>query len=178
MHRRAKAECEIPASMFITSNDPTGKKTIQAIENAYLFARYDIHRAATHNKGIMNGIDPVVIATGNDWRAVEASAHSWAAHQGSYRSMSYWKVVREDTLYGCLELPIPVGTVGGVTKLHPFAKLALKMLGNPNAQKLARIMVSVGLAQNLSALRALSVEGIQSGHMRMHTKNLELQKNI
>ena len=175
--RRAKAECEIPASAFKTEQDPTGLKTIQKIEQAYQFARYDIFRAATHNKGIMNGIDPVVIATGNDWRAVEASAHAWAAHDGMYKSMSYWKVIRDDVLYGCLDLPIPVGTVGGVTKLHPLAKVSLKLLKNPGAQKLAGILACVGLAQNLSAMRALSVEGIQSGHMRMHAKNIEMQKN-
>ncbi len=147
---------------------------VDRIEKAYLFAFYDVFRATTNNKGIMNGIDPVLIATGNDWRAVEAGAHAWASLSGTYKPLAVWSKTPSGDLHGVLELPMAVGVVGGVTKLHPTAQAALKIMGNPNAQELAQIVVATGLAQNLSALRALASEGIQRGHMGLHQKNLEL----
>lgn len=171
--RTARAECLIPASAF-DSVEFRGADVVDRIEKAYLFAYYDVHRAATNNKGIMNGIDPVVIATGNDWRAVEAGAHSWASLSGTYKPLAVWRKTLTGDLHGVLEMPMAVGVVGGVTKLHPTAQAALRVLGNPNAAELAQVIVATGLAQNLSALRALASEGIQRGHMSLHRKNLEL----
>lgn len=175
--RTAGASCVIPASAF-KRPEVDGLSVVKAIEKAYLFAYYDIHRATTNNKGVMNGIDPVVIATGNDWRAIEAGAHASCVKDGTYRPMASWRVDSNGNLHGHIEMPFSVGTVGGVTKLHPTAKTALKILGNPSARFLAEIAVSVGLAQNLSALRALASEGIQKGHMGLHQKNLELLAKI
>jgi hydroxymethylglutaryl-CoA reductase len=171
--RTARAECIVPHTA-LDSAEFRGLDVVDRIEKAYLFAFYDIHRAATNNKGIMNGIDPVVIATGNDWRAVEAGAHSWAAISGSYKPLAVWKKTPSGDLHGVLELPMAVGVVGGVTRLHPAAQTALKVLGEPSAAELAQIIVATGLAQNLSALRALASEGIQRGHMGLHQKNLDL----
>lgn len=171
--RLAKARCVIPASAF-NSKEYDGNDVVRRIEQAYLFAYYDPYRAATHNKGVMNGIDPVVIATGNDWRAVEAGAHAYCSRSGTYRPMTSWRVNEQGELEGSIEIPLAVGTVGGVTKLHPTAQAALRVLGNPTSQALAEIIVAVGLAQNLSALRALASEGIQKGHMGLHQKNLSL----
>lgn len=140
---------------------------------AALFAELDPYRAATHNKGVLNGIDPVVIATGNDWRAVEAGVHAYAARSGQYRSIATWKM-RGNDLVGNLTAPIAVGTVGGVTRLHPTAQLCLRILGVEKADSLARIMAAVGLVQNLGALKALTTEGISKGHMRLHISNLLL----
>ena len=122
----------------------------------------------------MNGIDPVVIATGNDWRAVEAGAHSFAAKGGQYRSMTQWRLDDEGFLCGRLELPMQVGVLGGVTRLHPMAKFSLRLMGVSRGGDLARVILAVGLAQNLGALRALATEGIQKGHMRLHQRNMEL----
>lgn len=152
----------------------SGEQAARGIEAAWEFAFLDPYRAATHNKGTMNGIDPVVIATGNDWRAVEAGCHAYAARDGQYRPMTTWQVSGEGYLEGHLELPIAVGTVGGVTRLHEGAQSALKLMGNPNSQRLSSIIGAVGLAQNLSALRALACEGIQKGHMALHERNLEM----
>ncbi len=171
--RLAKAECVIPASAFETKKF-AGEEIVKGIENAYLFARHDVYRATTHNKGVMNGIDPVVIATGNDWRAVEAGAHAWCCRKGVYQPMTKWYQNNDGDLVGSIELPMAVGTVGGVTKLHPTDQAAIKLLGNPSASGLAEIIVATGLAQNLSALRALASEGIQKGHMGLHQRNLEL----
>lgn len=173
--RLAQAECRIPAEAF-AGGPLSGKEVVRRIVSAYRFAEIDPYRATTHNKGVMNGIDPVVIATGNDWRAVEAGAHAYTAQTGRYLPMTKWSSDDGQVLTGKIKLPMSVGTVGGVTKLHPVAQAALKILGLPSAQELAEIIVSVGLAQNLSALRALSSEGIQRGHMSLHQKNLELQK--
>jgi hydroxymethylglutaryl-CoA reductase len=126
----------------------------------------------------MNGIDPVVVVTGNDWRAVEAGVHAYAARDGRYRSVSRWEQEGDGTLVGDLEVPLQVGIVGGVTRLHPTARFALRLMGVTSAQHLARIMVAVGLAQNLGALRALATEGIQKGHMRLHARNLALAKAL
>jgi hydroxymethylglutaryl-CoA reductase len=171
--RLAKAECLVKKEALHTQGFD-GTEVVERIVKAYEFAYYDPYRAATHNKGIMNGIDPVVIATGNDWRAVEAGAHAWAARSGRYLPMTKWSRTSNGDLHGELEIPMAVGVVGGVTKLHPTAQAALRLLGSPDAQNLAQIIVAVGLAQNLSALRALASEGIQRGHMSLHSKNLDL----
>jgi len=168
--RLAKAFCAIPSELFDGPN-LDGAAVIEGIASAYRFAWADPWRAATHNKGTMNGIDPVAIATGQDWRAIEAGAHAWAARDGQYRSLTTWKV-RDGVLHGAIELPMQVGTVGGTLKTHPTVAANLKILGNPRARALAGIMVSVGLAQNLGALRALATEGIQHGHMRMHARHV------
>jgi hydroxymethylglutaryl-CoA reductase len=132
----------------------------------------DPYRAATHNKGIMNGIDAVVVATGNDWRSVEAGAHAFAARNGAYTSLSRWWLNARGDLAGSLEVPLALGTVGGGTRAFPAAAAALKILGVAGAGELAEIAVCVGLAQNLSALRALAAEGIQSGHMALHARQI------
>jgi hydroxymethylglutaryl-CoA reductase len=134
----------------------------------------DPYRAATHNKGIMNGIDAVVMATGNDWRAIEAGAHSYAAHGGSYTSLSTWGKNEQGDLIGSLELPMAVGTIGGATKVHPAARAALKLMGVSSGNELAQVIVSVGLAQNLAAIRALATEGIQKGHMGLHARQVAI----
>jgi len=158
----------------LDSAEFSGLEVAQGIASAYRFAWTDPWRAATHNKGIMNGIDAVALATGNDWRAIEAGAHAWAARDGQYRSLSTWKI-RNGILYGYLELPMQVGTVGGPIRNHPACAANLKILGNPGARQLSEVMATVGLAQNLGALRALATEGIQRGHMRMHARNVAVQ---
>lgn len=171
--RLARASCSIPFSALEMAS-MSGKQVAERIVDAYRFAYADPWRAATHNKGIMNGIDPVVIATGNDWRAIEAGAHAWASRTGQYRSLTKWWIENEQ-LHGRLELPMQLGTVGGSIKNHPQVRLCLKLLGNPRAQELAEIITAVGLAQNLGALRALATEGIQRGHMKMHARNIAVQ---
>ena len=151
--------------------DLAGEDVAAGIAEAYRFAWADPYRAATHNKGIMNGIDAVALATGNDWRAIEAGAHAYAARDGQYRPLSSWKVV-DGVLHGSIEVPLQVGTVGGPIKVHPTVQDNLNMLGVTRARHLAGIMASVGLVQNLGALRALATEGIQEGHMRMHARNV------
>lgn len=145
----------------------------RGIEEATLFAASDPYRAATHNKGVMNGIDPILIATGNDWRAVQAGVHAYAARSGKYQPVTEWKMEGSD-LVGRIEVPLAVGTVGGVTKLHPTARVALKMLGVSRAEELARICAAVGLVQNLGALKALATVGIVKGHMQLHAANLAI----
>jgi hydroxymethylglutaryl-CoA reductase len=146
-----------------------GAALAQAIEAASRFAEDDSYRAATHNKGIMNGVDPVVIATGNDWRGIEAGAHAFAARDGRYRPLATWRA-DGDGLVGRLEMPMALGTVGGTLQVHPGARLALRILGTTSARELAEIIGSVGLAQNLAALKALAGEGIQRGHMALHRR--------
>ena len=141
---------------------------------AWAFAAVDPYRATTHNKGIMNAIDPILIATGNDWRAVEAGAHAYAAKTGKYTSLTTWGKDEDGNLIGSIEMPMAVGIVGGATKVHPAAKAALKLMKVENAQQLAEIIVSAGLAQNLAALRALSTEGIQRGHMSLHARQIAI----
>ena len=143
----------------------------ERLQEASLFAETDPYRAATHNKGVMNGIDPVLIATGNDWRAVEAGVHAYAARNGSYRAITRWRY-QDNTLIGELTAPIIVGTVGGVTSLHPTARMCLRMMGIESANQLSRVIAAVGLVQNLGALRALCTEGIIQGHMKLHLDNL------
>ena len=155
-----------------------GRQVAEDVLRAWALADADPYRAATHNKGVMNGVDAVVMATGNDWRAVEAGAHAWAARSGQYRSLTTYAWTDEGHLRGCIELPLALGIVGGVTRLHPSAQAALKVLGVQTAGGLAEIAASVGLAQNLSALRALAGEGIQKGHMRLHAHNLALQAGV
>jgi hydroxymethylglutaryl-CoA reductase len=143
------------------------------IQEASFFAEADPYRAATHNKGIMNGVDALAIATGNDWRAIEAGMHAYAARSGQYRSLSKWRYENQ-VLIGQLEAPLIVGTVGGVTSLHPTARMCLRMLNVDNANELSRVMAAVGLVQNLGALRALCTDGIIKGHMKLHIDNLVL----
>lgn len=158
------------ARVVIRDIDPElGRK----IEEASLFAQQDPYRAATNNKGVLNGIDPILIATGNDWRAVEAGMHAHAVRDGQYRSMTIWKMEGSD-LVGILESPIVTGTVGGVTKLHPTAQISLRILGVESAAELSRVCAAVGLVQNLGALKALTTVGIIEGHMKLHIKNLTL----
>tara|TARA_Y100000590_G_C15740839_1_gene1020231 strand:+ start:188 stop:1468 length:1281 start_codon:yes stop_codon:yes gene_type:complete len=158
------------AEVVIRNIDP---KIGRGIEEAYLFAQVDPYRAATHNKGTLNGIDPVLIATGNDWRAVEAGVHAYASRNGRYEPITEWKMVGSD-LVGKIEIPLSLGTVGGVTQAHPFAKIALKMMKVESADDLARICAATGLVQNLGALKALATVGIVQGHMNLHTANLAI----
>jgi hydroxymethylglutaryl-CoA reductase len=176
--RLAKATCTIPLKeLAFTTMDGrkySGEQVRDGIIEAWAFAAADPYRAATHNKGIMNGVDAVVIATGNDWRAIEAGAHAYAARDGRYTSLSTWGMDQDGNLTGELEMPMSVGIVGGATNVHPAAKAALKILGVKSASELAEIITSVGLAQNLAALRALSTEGIQLGHMSLHARQVAI----
>ena len=147
---------------------------VQRLVEAYAFAASDPYRAATHNKGIMNGIDAVALATGNDWRALEAGAHAYAAREGRYTSLSAWERNSDGDLVGSIELPMAVGIVGGATRVHPKARLAIEILGVTTARELAGVMAAVGLAQNLAALRALAMEGIQRGHMALHARQVAI----
>jgi len=149
-----------------------GEDVVDGVVWAYTFAAVDPYRAATHNKGIMNGIIPVVTATGNDTRAIEAGAHSYAARDGRYTSLTTWEKNSDGDLVGTIEIPMAVGLVGGATKVHPIAKLAVKILGVKSAVELGEIIAATGLAQNLAALRALATEGIQRGHMSLHARNI------
>jgi hydroxymethylglutaryl-CoA reductase len=175
LERLTTVRCEVDPSALEMAGF-RGDEAAHRIVEAWEFADLDPFRAATHNKGIMNGIDPVVIATGNDWRAVEAGCHAYAALRGSYKPLSSWRVNEQGRLEGTLVAPIAVGTVGGVTKLHPVVARAIALLGHPTSERLSAIMASVGLAQNLSALRALACEGIQRGHMALHDKNIEMMR--
>lgn len=169
--RLAKATVTIRTE-DLAFDDFSGEQVRDGIIEAWAFAAADPYRAATHNKGIMNGVDAVVLATGNDWRAVEAGAHAYAARNGRYTSLSTWGVDNEGNLTGSLEMPLAVGIIGGATRVHPGAQAALKLMGIETASELAEIMVSVGLAQNLAALRALATEGIQRGHMSLHARQV------
>jgi hydroxymethylglutaryl-CoA reductase len=203
--RRAWAEVVIPAQTFATPN-ASGEEVVENIAHANAFAVADPYRAATHNKGIMNGIDAVAVATGNDWRAIEAGAHAWAARTGRYSALTEWQLVGERetrregdkgaepsevtasplhpftpssplSLRGRLELPLAVGVVGGATRAHPLAQVTLKILGVQSARELSEVMAAVGLAQNLAALRALVTDGIQRGHMRLHARKMNRAEN-
>ncbi len=177
--RLARARCTIPVSELAFGNKDgadgrtyTGEEVRDGIIAAFAFAAADPYRAATHNKGIMNGVDAVVIATGNDWRAIEAGAHAYAARSGTYTSLSTWGKDADGNLVGTLEMPMAVGIIGGATKVHPAAQAALKLMGVKTASELAEIIVAVGLAQNMAALRALATEGIQRGHMSLHARQV------
>lgn len=196
--RRAWAEVTIPVE-HLSTPERNGLDVAEDIAHANAFAVADPYRAATHNKGIFNGIDAVALATGNDWRAIEAGAHAYAARDGQYRALTTWEVregesrgeVRQESdrqpdrpsslqppaLYGQLELPLAVGIVGGATRAHPLAQVALKILGVQSARELSEVMAAVGLAQNLAALRALATEGIQRGHMALHARRFVEQSS-
>ncbi|AUA60004.1 hydroxymethylglutaryl-CoA reductase, degradative [Achromobacter spanius] len=171
--RLARARVRLTPQVLDTK-ERSGADIIEGVLDAYTFAAVDPYRAATHNKGIMNGIDPVIVATGNDWRAVEAGAHAYAARSGRYTSLTTWEKDTSGALVGTIEMPMPVGLVGGATKTHPLARLALKIMDVRSAQELGEVAVAVGLAQNLGALRALATEGIQRGHMALHARNIAL----
>ncbi|MFH2102096.1 MAG: hydroxymethylglutaryl-CoA reductase, degradative [Chloroflexota bacterium] len=171
--RIARARCTIPVGR-LAFDGYSGEQVRDGIIAAWAFAAADPYRAATHNKGIMNGVDAVVIATGNDWRAIEAGAHAYASRSGMYTSLSTWGEDGGGDLTGSLEMPMAVGIVGGATKVHPTARAALKLTGVQTAAELAEIIVSVGLAQNLAALRALATEGIQRGHMSLHARQVAI----
>ena len=172
-HRLARSTCIIPTSA-LAFDEFDGDFVRDRIVEAWAFAAADPYRAATHNKGIMNGVDAVVIATGNDWRAIEAGAHAYAARSGRYTSLSQWGADKNGNLVGTLEMPMAVGIVGGATKVHPAARTALKIMGVQTARELAEVIVSVGLAQNFAAIRALATEGIQRGHMSLHARQLAM----
>lgn len=150
------------------------KDEVERFLSAYKLAMIDPYRAATHNKGIMNGISAVALATGNDTRAIEAGAHAYAASSGVYRSLSHWELGDDGHIIGTIELPLVVGIVGGATQTHPVAKLALKLMKIKSAEQLAGIIAATGLAQNFAALRALATDGIQKGHMKLHARNMAL----
>ena len=170
--RCVRVRCRVPAAILATDR-MDGQAVIDGIVNASRFAELDPYRAATHNKGIMNGIDAAVIASGNDWRAVEAGAHAYAARSGTYSPLSIWR--RDgDALVGFLELPLALGTVGGTLRVHPSARLSLDVMGVTEAADLAAVVASVGLASNLAAVRALATDGIQRGHMALHARAVAL----
>jgi hydroxymethylglutaryl-CoA reductase len=191
--RMASAYCAVPCNV-LTTPEFNGEDLAQRIVEASLFAENDPYRATTHNKGVMNGIDAVVIATGNDWRAVEAAAHAYASRSGQYGSMTRWRVAEKPivnlantgdaknaphlatqrVLIGEIELPMAVGIVGGATRVHPTAQVALRLMGVKSARELSEIIVCVGLAQNFAAIRALAAEGIQRGHMSLHARQVAL----
>jgi hydroxymethylglutaryl-CoA reductase len=167
--RRAHAEAVFPKDAL------GGEGAVDGILKAYAFAQADPFRCATHNKGIMNGVDAVLIATGQDFRAVEAGAHTYAAtRKGGYQSLTHYERTPAGGLRGSIELPLAVGLVGGAVRTHPVAQLSVKILGVKTARELAQVVASVGLAQNLAALRALSQEGIQKGHMQLHARNVAI----
>ncbi len=160
------------AKVVLTEEALGGREVLEGIVLAYALAEADPYRCATHNKGIMNGIVAVALATGNDTRALEAGAHAYAARDGRYRPLTHWELTSEGKLVGTIELPLAVGIVGGATRVNPVARVSLKILGVETARELSQIMAAVGLAQNLAALRALVTEGIQRGHMSLHAKNI------
>jgi len=170
--RCVRVRCEVDAEALATG-EMGGSEVIDGIVAASRFAELDPYRAATHNKGIMNGIDAVVIATGNDWRAVEAGAHAFAARTGRYMPLAVWRRAG-DKLQGKIELPLALGTVGGTLRVHPAARVSLRILGVTDAQELAGIAAAVGLASNLAAVRALATDGIQRGHMGLHARSVAL----
>jgi hydroxymethylglutaryl-CoA reductase len=169
--RKVRASCTILAESLKTES-MSGAQVVQSIVEAAVFAEIDPYRATTHNKGVMNGMDAVCIATGNDWRALEAGAHAYAARSGQYTSLTQWTADSSGNLKGEIEVPLAVGTVGGATRVHPTAKVAMKILGTQTAQELAQVIAAAGLAQNFAAIRALATEGIQRGHMSLHARQL------
>jgi hydroxymethylglutaryl-CoA reductase len=170
--RRLSRARVILSPSALSTDEMDGTEVAERIAAAWRFAWADPHRAATHNKGVMNGIDAVAIATGNDWRAIEAGAHAWCCRDGQYRPMTRWEIRPNGMLEGTIELPLQFGTVGGPIRVHPTVQSNLKLLGVETARELAAIAAAVGLAQNLGALKALATEGIQNGHMRMHARTV------
>jgi hydroxymethylglutaryl-CoA reductase len=177
IYRRAQAKTTWTKEVLeaSTKGQFKGEEVVDAILNAYRFANATQFRATTHNKGAMNGIDAVVIATGNDFRAIESGAHSFAAYNGKYSPLTKYSKDKDGNLVGEIDIPLALGLVGGATKVHPMAQLSIKILGVKTANDLARIIASVGLAQNFGALRALATVGIQEGHMKLHAKNIAVQ---
>ncbi len=173
----ARAQCKIPAGA-LGGMDYTGEQVRDGIVVATEFAQVDPYRAATHNKGIMNGVDPIAIATGNDWRAIEAGAHAYAARGGRYTSLTNWWVDECGHLCGSIELPIKVGIVGAPLRSNPTAALNIRLLGVKSATELAQVMAAVGLAQNFAAIRALATEGIQKGHMTLHARSVVIAAGV
>ena len=173
---RVKARVRCPIEALEQEEGMTKKDFAEKFVQAVNIAEHEPHRAVTHNKGIMNGVDALVIATGNDFRAVEAGVHAYAARDGQYRSLSKASIEGDDFCFE-LELPLAVGTVGGLTQLHPLVKWSMELLGNPTAKELMQIMSVAGLAQNFAALRSLVTSGIQKGHMKMHLLNVLNQLN-
>ncbi len=171
--RLATAEVTLPVDVLAFEGF-SGEQVRDGVIEAWAFAEADPYRAATHNKGIMNGVDALLLATGNDWRAVEAGAHAFAARDGRYTSLSTWSKTEDGSLKGSLTLPLAIGIVGGATRVHPGAKTNLKLMGVEHAADLGGIIAAVGLAQNLAALRALATEGIQKGHMSLHARQVAL----
>lgn len=171
--RLARARAVVPPEA-LARDGLSGEEVIEGILHAYAFAVVDPYRATTHNKGILNGIDPILIATGQDWRAIEAGAHAYAARNGRYTSLTVWERDSHGNLVGTLEMPLAVGIIGGATKAHPGAQAAIKLLGIKSARELAEICVCAGLASNLAALRALACEGIQQGHMSLHARQIAM----
>lgn len=165
--RLARATCRVSSEAL------GGEDVSRMIVEAQVLAEVDRYRATTHNKGVMNGIDAVALATGNDWRAIEAGAHAYAARDGGYRPLTQWELAGNGDLIGSIELPLAVGIVGGMTRIHRVAQIALEMLDAKTGQELAAVMAAVGLAQNLAAMRALATDGIQKGHMKLHARRLE-----
>ena len=166
VHRLARARC------VVSKEAVGGEAAVEGIANASAFAEADPYRAATHNKGILNGIIATIVATGNDHRAIEAGAHAYAARNCKYTSLSRWEINENGDLSGSIELPMAVGLIGGAVRTHPTAKTALKILGVKTANEFAEVCAALGLAQNLGALRALASEGIQRGHMSLHARNI------
>jgi len=160
------------AKVLISKEALGGEEVVDGIVEAYAFAAADPYRCATHNKGVMNGVTAVCLATGNDTRAIEAGAHAYCARNGNYSPLTTWKKDKNGDLQGWIEIPIAAGVIGGITAVHPIAKVSLKILGVRSAKELGEVMASVGLAQNLAALRALAAEGIQRGHMSLHARNI------
>jgi hydroxymethylglutaryl-CoA reductase len=171
--RRVVARGAVPLEVLV-GRGKSSEELARGIVEASVFAERDPYRAATHNKGIMNGIDSVVIATGNDWRAVEAGAHAYAARSGQYRALTTWDRDANGDLVGAIELPIVSGILGGTVNAHPLAKIALKVLDVKTAPEFAGVLACVGLAQNLGALRALAAEGINRGHMALHARQIAI----
>jgi hydroxymethylglutaryl-CoA reductase len=160
----------VKCKAVFSKHEVGGPDVVRRILYAYALAHSDVYRAVTHNKGVMNGIDAVALATGQDFRAIEAGTHAYASRDGTYRSLTKWRRTKQGDLIGEIELPLAVGTVGGITKSHSAVKAALQIMGVTNAKDLAMAMAAAGLAQNFAAIRALSDEGIQQGHMRLHAR--------
>ncbi len=178
VNRTAHAKAVFPKSELAVEKICGGEETIERILDAYAFAASDEYRACTHNKGIMNGVDAVAIATGNDWRALEAGAHAFAALSGKYSPLTKYYKNEEGDLVGEITLPVALGLVGGATKTHPVARVCVKILGVKTARELGEVLAAVGLAQNFAALRALATEGIQAGHMKLHAKNIAVLAGV
>ena len=171
--RLASAEVRLPVEV-LAFDGFSGEQVRDGVIEAWAFAEADAYRAATHNKGIMNGVDAVLLASGNDWRAVEAGAHAYAVRDGRYKSLSTWTKTADGSLKGSLTIPLAIGIVGGATRVHPGVKTNLKLMGIQRVSELGEIIAAVGLAQNLAAMRALATEGIQKGHMSLHARQVAL----